>query len=848
VLLLLVPSVFVPPAAAQTTLIVNVASSGTTSNGCDVTDCSLLDAINQSNSTTGTVETITFNIPNSGVQTILTNAGFSITQSVILDAMTQPGYSSTPLIEIRPSTMGLSYGIRVLNQSVLGYDPDLTVTIRGLSIGGFTSGLGIQLANGQNHLIEHNHIGVDASGTVGVGNDTGISLRARNSTIRNNVISGNGGAGIILSSNLDRLSIGNSIVGNYIGTNVSGTAVIANGHGIQIIEGASDNTVGGVTAADRNLISGNADFGITVRGSDESPSLNSINNIIQGNYIGTDVTGTLDLGNGGEGILLDRADSTTVGGTSDTTPGGSCTGACNLISGNNTYGIMITSAGVNVSENNIIQGNYIGTDVTGTLDLGNSGGIQVRGQLNTIGGTTPQARNLISGNNGDGIVISGLVSFDNLIVGNYIGTDATGISPLRNELMGILLGSAAYANRIGDSTDEGANWIGYNGRGGIAINPQLESGFVAEQNLISGNSIFYNEGLGIDLLDASLEGVNPNDPGDGDSGPNGFQNFPLIDSVLISDTETVVSGTLDSTANRDFDIELFLSTDCDASGYGEGEFFLGALSVTTDANGFAAFEAIFDPPLPADGYLTATAIDADSIPTSTTVLNTSEFSPCVRPEADLSVSMSDAPDPAQVDSFLTYQIMISNLGPEAASSVELVDTLPANVALIDARTAQGSCTPGAGTVNCAISTLASGGSATVTVLVRPIDPAQGTTISNSAVVSALQADPVPGNNSVSVTTKVVSATVGPQRNLFTSATPTLTWARVSWATGYRVEVDNNSTFSSPEFVDNMLTADTFEVTTTPLADGLWYWRVSARRADGTWGTPSQPDSFVIDVP
>ncbi|MBL8162141.1 MAG: right-handed parallel beta-helix repeat-containing protein, partial [Anaerolineae bacterium] len=686
-----------PQAAAQTTLVVTTAASGTTVNGCDA-DCTLLDAINASNATTGTVETITFNIPNSGVQTIFTNAGFSITQSVILDATTQPGYTNTPLIEIRPSTPSLSYGFRVLNLSVFGYDPNLTVTIRGFAIGGFTSGLGIQVGNGQNHLIENNHIGVNAAGTAEVPNDRGLLLWARNSTIRGNVISGNNGTGLYLSNSGDRLSFGNSIVGNYIGTNRSGTAILANQNGIHLDGGAYNNTIGGLTLADRNIISGNTLYGIIISGSDEFASLNSNNNTIRGNYIGTDVTGTVDLGNGGAGVQIERADENNIGGTSGVTPDGSCTGACNLISGNNGGGIVIASVITGIAENNVMIGNFIGTDVTGILPLGNAAGISIQGRTNTIGGTTSAERNLISANGGTGISLYGFETYGNVITGNYIGTDTTGLNPLGNSGAGIVLNGGTYANLIGDSTDEGANWIGYNTGAGIEVRDQGGGGFYAGQNIISGNSIFANGGLGIDLLPS---GVTPNDAGDVDNGPAGLQNFPVITAIVTTENESTISGTLNSIASHEFALDLYVVTECDTSGYGEGEFYLGGVPVTTDASGFAAFEVVFDPPLPGDVILTATAIDNDSDPNSLTVWNTSEFSACKQAQADLRVSITDTPDPVQVDSFLTYLITVSNFGPDIAAGVTLTDTLPANVTLIDARSTQGICTPGVGTVTCA---------------------------------------------------------------------------------------------------------------------------------------------------
>src|SRR5205085_3715060 len=147
-------------------------------------------------------------------------------------------------------------------------------------------------------------------------------------------------------------------------------------------------------------------------------------------------------------------------------------------------------------ENNLIQGNFIGTNATGTGAVPNSTtGMSIGSSENTIGGTTPQARNLISGNTTHGMLISGQYTFGNVVIGNYIGTDTTGFNPLGNLGFGISIQGFAFGNQIGDGTDQGANWIGYNGEdptndgGGIGITEGQNSGFYTDENLITANSI-----------------------------------------------------------------------------------------------------------------------------------------------------------------------------------------------------------------------------------------------------------------------------------------------------------------------------------------------------------------------
>lgn len=112
-----------------------------------------------------------------------------------------------------------------------------------------------------------------------------------------------------------------------------------------------------------------------------------------------------------------------------------------------------------------------------------------------------------------------------------------------------------------------------------------------------------------------------NDLGDGDSGPNGLQNFPVLTGVGTTVTGTTIRGTLNSTANTTFTLEFSSSAACDPSGFGEGAGFVGATFATTDGGGNAAFVASFSPGAPPGSFITATATDASG--------STSEFSRCL---------------------------------------------------------------------------------------------------------------------------------------------------------------------------------------------------------------------------
>src|SRR5262249_8095450 len=154
-------------------------------------------------------------------------------------------------------------------------------------------------------------------------------------------------------------------------------------------------------------------------------------NTIAGNYIGTDATGTVDMGSTIDGIVILTANNT-IGGTT--------AAARNIISGNNSSGIFITGV---PATGNLVQGNYIGTDVTGTNDLGNGVGVTItNAPNNTVGGTAAGARNIISGNDGNGVSLNQNSASGNQVQGNYIGTDASGTVALSNSLDGINLNAA----------------------------------------------------------------------------------------------------------------------------------------------------------------------------------------------------------------------------------------------------------------------------------------------------------------------------------------------------------------------------------------------------------------------
>jgi len=480
----------VSPTAHAATFTVNTADDHN-DGVCNAADCTLREAINSANAG----DTISFNIPGSGVRTINATNGFSIAKAVTIDGTTQPSFAGSPLIEINGAGAGSSVnGLNIQAQSV---------TVKGLIINRFS--------------------------------DYGI--------------------------NFDSLG-GGTVQGCYIGTNAAGTAASANGGGIRI--NANGITIGGMTSAARNVISGNTESGVSVSGGSGTSIL--------GNFIGLNAAGTLDIGNNA-GVSISGG-SATVGGTDP--------GSRNVISGNGAKFVFdvkpaqsIESGGgviISGGTGSQIVGNFIGPNAAGTSNIGNAEGVEITG----TGATNNVVQgNLIAGNGFDGVAISG-----------------------------------ASNNRIGGTISGAGNTISSNG-GGVAVS-------IGTGNAILGNSIFSNSGLGIDI---SPPGVTPNDNCESAVGPNiNPQNFPVIASATADSATTTIRGTLNSAPNTQFRVELFANSECDPSGYGEGQTFLGFTNPTTDAS--CLFNFAFSVPNAAvkGPIITATATDPNN--------NTSEFSAC----------------------------------------------------------------------------------------------------------------------------------------------------------------------------------------------------------------------------
>src|SRR2546422_271493 len=389
----------VQPTAHAATFTVNTADDHN-DGVCNAADCTLREAINAVNAGSGG-DTISFNVTGAGVHTINLTSGLPIlNKTVMIDGTTQPGFSGKPLIELKGAGAGSVNGLILDGPNVV---------IKALVINRFSLH-GINIAAGGGAVVHGCYIGTDATGTKYVGNGgDGIRIGSGSGNLiggtggdARNVINGNFGSGI-------RMTGGDAIIqGNFIGVMSDGSAIDGGNFGAGIAINGGSATIGGTTSGAGNVIGGNLDidlggpaekgFGIYLHG--------GVGSLVQGNFIGN-VAGAGALPTD-VGVFIDGAANNVIGGTSPA--------ARNIISGSLT-GIQLVNA-----SNNVVQGNFIGLDITGskvlpTLSSSGTGVSISSGSNNLIGGTTAGTRNVIS-LNGAGVVVFGGDATQ--IQGNYI--------------------------------------------------------------------------------------------------------------------------------------------------------------------------------------------------------------------------------------------------------------------------------------------------------------------------------------------------------------------------------------------------------------------------------------------
>jgi hypothetical protein len=422
----------------------------------------LRQAILSANSSAG-ADTIKFAI-GSGAKTISPISKLpALTGPTVVDATTQPGFAGKPLIELNGTNAGSTAdGLKLTGGAS---------TVKGFIINRF-SGSGIFIYSKGGNRIVGNYIGTDKTGGLAQGNKAhGILVQSSGNTIGGtasadrNVIAGSLKAGVFVYTSA---ASANTILGNYIGTDVTGTKKLANNNGVQI-NGGANNTVGGTAAGSRNLLSGNTRDGILI------VSTGSSSNKVQGNYIGTNAAGTGRLGNGWYGVEISQPNNV-VGGTTSS--------ARNVISANGMAGVVFY---LTTGTGNRVEGNYIGTDFTGTKDLGNVGcGVDATNgaSRNTVGGSTTASRNVIAGNDMSGVGIYNGSSYIT-VQNNYLGIGSTGMA-LPNSKHGVMVVSSSN-NTVKDNKIAVLN----------TFNAVQLSGGSASQ---SGNTLFAKATLGLRVI------------------------------------------------------------------------------------------------------------------------------------------------------------------------------------------------------------------------------------------------------------------------------------------------------------------------------------------------------------
>ena len=520
-------------------------------------------------------------------------------------------------------------------------------------------GAGIRIAgpSGHKNRVEGNFVGLDASGTVAAGNADGIAVLGNE-----NVIGGvdSEGSANVIADNSTGVALngdGNRVEGNLVGTDVTGAVEVGNSDGITIA--GDDNVVGGSSEKTGNVISGNSGWGVEVTAGE--------GNEIFGNLIGPAEAGVFPNQNGGVliasdrnviggprsgernvislndvGVQLDgdlnRVSSNRIGTTADGSAalgndtgvlvhghgnvvGGSAAIMGNLLSGNTT-GLEIrsdSSLGADSGTGNTVMGNLIGTTAAGTVAVPNSVGVKIRdASANRIGGGPndgTDAGNVISGNERVGVELfhDGNGVDDNVIAGNRIGTDRGATRDLGNGDSGVRIDDG---NRtlIGGTGPAAANIIAFNDEG-IDVESGVDNAFLR-------NAIHSNSGLAIDL--DSDGDLNPIDALDADTGANNLQNSPNIIRGVFSPTSATIDWMLTSEPLTGYRVEFFSTLAC-----GQTRSFLGAVRVTTDANGNVAATStklLLSARPPAGSAVTATATKLDSA--TGKALDTSELSGC----------------------------------------------------------------------------------------------------------------------------------------------------------------------------------------------------------------------------
>jgi hypothetical protein len=504
-----------------------------------------------------------------GIQFVATGSN----SNSVLGNIIGPQANGTSLVATNPQGGGINFSGNSSNNIIGGNSAGARNIISGnnsagVNIGGTATG----------NIIKGNYIGLDINGVNIISGSTQTWGLYLSSTVGANIIGGsNAGEGNVISGNsntgIQFWSPGNSVLGNFIGTQANGTSLVASStQGFGIICSSSNNIIGGNLAGARNIISGNTGTGLEIDNT-------ATGTIVKGNYIGLDKNGTNIIAGStqGSGVYV----SSTVGGN---IIGGINAGDGNVISGNTSVGIQLYSPG------NSMLGNIIGPQSNGTSIVASNPqtyGISCDASNNIIGGNSAGARNILSGNNLTGLNI-GTSSTGAVVKGNYFGPGSSLFSIAGSaQSYGIYIQTSAANNTIGGTLAGEANIMAFN-----TVNGLFLTSLAATGNKISGNPVYQNTGKPINL-------------NYGASQANNGMAFPVISSA----TTTTVTGT--SAANAT--VEVFNSPTSNSCF--DAQIYLGT-AVANGAGNWSLATA-----LAAGDTVIATARDASN--------NTSEFSSCV---------------------------------------------------------------------------------------------------------------------------------------------------------------------------------------------------------------------------
>jgi uncharacterized repeat protein (TIGR01451 family) len=561
------------------------------------------------------------------------------------------------------------------------------------------SGVKIEGASATGNLVQGNYIGTDQNRKLVLGNkqDGVVILSSSRNTIGGtglgNVIAANGGFGVhILSENE------NVLLNNTIGASTAGDRLGNTFYGV-FLEGGTNNVIGQRGAP--NLVSGNGIDGVNIEAM--KGGAGAVGNQVVGNLIGSDSTEMVGLGNGGDGVYVGAATRTLI--------------ADNLIVANRGAGVVLAGSGTSGSE---VQGNLIGTNSSGSPNLGNGGdGVLILAASNNLIGGAGEDTNVISGNASNGIELNGSTATDNRVWYNIIRANGNGSLP-GDRGDGVLLRAGAANNQIGAPDPAMGNLITGNGGFGVGQLPDVGRG-----NVVWGSNSIYG----------NMEGINNSNP----------PPPPKIEITMASGGDQTVQGTCIGLAGA-ATVQVFANAGLDQAGLAEGQTLLGTVTVTANANGDASFTLHLPAGVEAGSFATANVFDADG---------TFEFSQVATTgmTADLSLTES-APGSVSVGQPLSVTLTVTNNGPDPASGVVLSATLPAGETLASITSSQGSSTQASRLLTVEIGALAAGSRAMITLVFTATTAG---TLTSTAQVMANESDPTPADN-----TATLSATVNPE--------------------------------------------------------------------------------------